>query len=133
VTSPATDAMTVRAAPVDLDACRTAAAAADAKLGADTVILDMADVLGITGAFVISSGQNDRQVRAIVEEVEQRLKERGGPAPDRIEGLDDARWVLMDYGDFIVHVFLDEARSFYDLEHLWSDVPRLTWGPSTTA
>jgi ribosome-associated protein len=93
----------------------------------------MADVLGITGAFVISSGQNDRQVRAIVEEVEQRLKERGGPAPDRIEGLDDARWVLMDYGDFIVHVFLDEARSFYDLEHLWSDVPRLTWGPSTTA
>jgi ribosome-associated protein len=63
---------------------------------------------------VITSGTNARQVRTIAEEVEEKVKADGGPAPLRIEGLDDARWVLMDYGDFVVHVFLDEVRKFYD-------------------
>jgi len=66
-------------------------------------------------------------VRTIVEEVEQRVKAAGGPAPYRVEGTDDARWVLMDYGDFVVHVFLDEARRYYDLERLWADAPRTEW------
>ena len=66
-------------------------------------------------------------MRTIVEEVERRVKAAGGPAPYRVEGTDDARWVLMDYGDFVVHVFLDEARRYYDLERLWSDAPRLVW------
>jgi ribosome-associated protein len=56
--------------------------------------------------------------------VEEQVKRDGGPAPLRIEGLDDARWVLMDYGDFVVHVFLDEVRTFYDLERLWADAER---------
>ena len=83
--------------------------------------------MGITDAFVITSASNVRLVRTIAEEVEQRVKAAGGPAPYRVEGTDDARWVLMDYGDFVVHVFLDEARRYYDLERLWADAPRLDW------
>ena len=79
---------------------------------------------------MISDGANPRQVRTIVEEVEKKVKETGGPAPLRIEGLDDARWVLMDYGDFVVHVFLHEVREFYDLERLWGDAPVWDWEPS---
>jgi ribosome-associated protein len=61
------------------------------------------------------------------------VKESGGRGPTRVEGLDDARWVLMDYDDFLVHVFLDEAREFYDLEHLWVDAPRMSWvGPDAS-
>jgi ribosome-associated protein len=104
-----------------------AARAADSKLGDQTVILSVGDALGITEAFVITSGGNARQVRTIADEVELQLKKADGRAPIRIEGLDDARWVLMDYGDFLVHVFVDEAREYYDLEHLWADAPRVAW------
>ena len=109
------------------DASLLAARAADSKLGEQTVILSVGDALGITEAFVITSGGNARQVRTIADEVELQLKKGEGRAPIRIEGLDDARWVLMDYGDFLVHVFLEEAREFYDLEHLWADAPRVAW------
>ena len=109
------------------DASLLAAQAADSKLGEQTVILSVGDALGITEAFVITSGGNARQVRTIADEVELQLKEVDGRAPIRIEGLDDARWVLMDYGDFLVHVFMDEAREYYDLEHLWADAPRIAW------
>jgi len=124
-----------------------AAEAAEEKSGIDTVVLDMSDSLGVVDAFVITSGRNTRQVKTIVEEVERRLAEPGdgwegsgngagpgaGPSLERrrpasVEGLNDATWVLMDYGDFVVHVFLDEARKYYDLEHLWSRAPRV--GPS---
>jgi len=112
--------------------CATAARAADDKKGEDTVILQVGQVLAITDAFVITSGANARQVRTIAEEVEEKVKVDGGPAPLRVEGLDDARWVLMDYGDFVVHVFLDEVRRFYDLERLWGDAPVWDWqdGPA---
>jgi len=109
------------------DASLLAARAADSKLGDQTVILSVGDALGITEAFVITSGGNARQVRTIANEVELQLKKAEGRAPIRIEGLDDARWVLMDYGDFLVHVFVDEAREYYDLEHLWADAPRIAW------
>lgn len=115
------------AAPAVPDAAILAARAADAKLGDRTVVLAMADLLGLADAFVITSGSNPRQVRAIVEEIERRLKADGGLSPARVEGLDDARWVLMDYTDFLVHVFLAEARDYYDLEHLWSGAPRVEW------
>ncbi len=108
-------------------ACIVAARAADAKSGVDTAVLAMGELLGLTDAFVITSARNVRQVRSIVDEVELRVKASGGLSPIRVEGLDDARWVLMDYGDFLVHVFLDEARHFYDLEHLWLDAPRIEW------
>jgi len=106
---------------------RTAARAAAAKLGTDTVVLDVHEVLAITDAFVITSGRNRRQVLTIAEEVEAQVKAAEGPAPLRVEGLTDAQWVLLDYGDFVVHVFLDEVRRYYDLERLWGDSPSIEW------
>jgi ribosome-associated protein len=106
---------------------RSAARAASAKGGEETVIIDVGDVLAITDAFVISSGRNTRQVKTIAEEVESRLKADGGIKPLRVEGLGDSQWVLLDYGDLVVHVFLDETRAYYDLERLWSDAPRVAW------
>ena len=111
--------------------CVTAARAADDKKGEETLILEVGQVLAITDAFVITSGANARQVRTIAEEVEEKVKEGDGPSPRRIEGLDDARWVLIDYGDFVVHVFLDEVRRFYDLERLWADAPTWAWEDGT--
>lgn len=105
----------------------TAARAAEAKGGEDTLILDVGSLLSVTDAFLITSGSNTRQVRTIVEEIEEQVKGVGGPGPLRIEGLDDATWVLMDYGDFIVHVFGTETRAFYDLDGLWADAGRWEW------
>lgn len=104
-----------------------AARAADAKMGRRTLVLDVSDVLSITGWFVITSGANTRQVKTIAEEVEQQVAAAGGARPLRTEGLDGLRWVLLDYGDFVVHVFLEEERDYYELERLWSDVPRVDW------
>ena len=104
-------------------AARTAAD----KLGAETLVLEVGDVLSIVEYFVITSAPNTRQVRTIAEDVEERIKMAGGPGPTRVEGADDATWILMDYGDVVVHVFLQETREFYDLERLWSDVGRLDW------
>lgn len=104
-----------------------AARAADDKKGADTVVLAVGAVLAITDHFVITNGTNPRQVRTIAEEVEARITQSGGPKPIRIEGLDDLTWVLLDYGDFVVHVFNAESRAYYELERLWSDVPRVDW------
>ncbi len=107
--------------------CAVAARAAADKKGEDTIILAVGNIFPVTDAFVITSGANARQVRTIAEEVEEQVKADGGPAPLHVEGLDDARWVLLDYGDFIVHVFLDEVRRFYDLERLWADAERWSW------
>jgi ribosome-associated protein len=109
------------------DWCAVSARAAADKKGEDSVILAVGNIFPVTDAFVITSGANARQVRTIAEEVEDQVKAAGGPAPLHIEGLDDARWVLLDYGDFVVHVFLDEVRRFYDLERLWADAPRWSW------
>jgi ribosome-associated protein len=124
-------------APTDLDIvhrwCALAAQAAADKKATDPVVLDVGPVLAITDAFVITSAPNDRLVRTIVEEVERRLKESGGPVPLRIEGRREAQWVLMDYGDFVVHVFNEDMRAYYDLERLWSDAPRVSWDNATMA
>ncbi|MGH9150206.1 MAG: ribosome silencing factor [Acidimicrobiales bacterium] len=104
-----------------------AARAADAKKATGTIILEVGPVLAITDAFVITSAPNTRLVRSIVEEVERAVKAAGGPVPPRIEGLDDARWVLVDFGDFVVHVFEDQLREYYQLERLWTDAPRWEW------
>jgi ribosome-associated protein len=106
-----------------------AATAAGSKKGDDIVVLDVGDIIAITDVFVIASGTNRRQVRTIVEEVERQITDRTGFKPGSVEGLDDASWVLLDYGDLVVHVFLDETRAYYDLERLWADAPRLTWDP----
>jgi ribosome-associated protein len=107
--------------------CSSAARAASGKKGEDTLVLAVGPILLITDAFVITHGANARQVRTIAEEVEDKVRAAGGPSPLRIEGLDDARWVLMDYGEFVVHVFLEEVRRFYDLERLWADAERWPW------
>jgi ribosome-associated protein len=104
-----------------------AARAADSKSADDVVVLEVGPVMAVCGYFVIASGSNSRLVRSVAEEVEEQLTAAGGPKPIRIEGLDDLRWVLLDYGDFVVHVFSDEARKYYDLERLWKDVARVDW------
>jgi ribosome-associated protein len=90
-------------------------------------VLDVANVLAITDAFVITDGANRRQVLTIADEVEARVKAVGGPGPRRVEGRGEAQWILLDYDDFVVHVFLDEVRRYYDLERLWADAPRWAW------
>ena len=117
--------MRARGAEDDLRWALAAARAADDKKGHDTIVLQVGAVLAITEAFVITSAPNTRQVRTIAEEIEKQLVDAGGPKPLRVEGLDDLRWVLVDYGSFVVHVFLQEARDYYELERLWADVPRL--------
>ena len=109
---------------------RQAALAADEKLGKDTVLLDVGDLVGITDIFVITSGSNYRQVRAIVEEIEEQMLLLDGPKAETIEGQEyqeGSIWVLLDYGGFIVHVFDEETRAIYDLERLWNDCPRIEW------
>ena len=110
-----------------------AALAADDKQALDTVVLEVGAVLAITDFFVITSATNSRQVRTIAEYVEERLKEEGGPLPLRVEGRSDLTWVLLDYGDLVVHVFLDEIRRFYDIERLYRDVRRVEWEPLARA
>jgi len=123
--------MTSGSPRTDLDAvhrwCGLAARAAAAKKAEGTVVFDIGEVLAITDAFVITSAPNRRLVATIVEEVEAKLKEAGGPSPLAVEGMREAQWVLMDYGEFVVHVFLDDVRAYYDLERLWADVPRWEW------
>jgi len=124
VTRPATEPITLERVR---DLCGVAARACWSKGGSETVVLSVGRTLSITDAFVITSGSNPRMVRTIAEEVEERIKQAGGPSPLSIEGLDDARWVLMDYGDFVVHLLLSEARDFYQLDRLWSDSERWEW------
>ena len=103
-----------------------AARAAASKQGEAVVVLDMRDLISITGYFVIASGTSERQVKTIAEEVLKDLKARG-VRPVRVEGEASARWMLIDYVDFVVHVFDDEEREFYRLENLWRDAPVLEW------
>ena len=111
--------------PQSVARARVAVAGAADKKGADLAVLDVADVLSIIDLFVLVSASNVRQVRTIVDEVEQALTEHDGSKPISVEGLADASWVLLDYGDIVVHVFLDETRAYYDLDRLWADVPRI--------
>ncbi|WP_436792726.1 ribosome silencing factor [Actinospongicola halichondriae] len=105
----------------------TAARAAHAKGGTDIVVLRVGDVLAITDYFVIVSASNPRLVRTIVQDVEDVVAASGGPRPIRIEGTAEAEWVLSDYGTFVVHVFHDDIRKYYELERLWSDVASIDW------
>ncbi len=111
---------------MNLSLATSAARAASAKTLEETVVLDVGDLIGITDYFVITGGRNDRQVRAVVEEVKRSAKAAGATLL-RSEGLHDARWVLLDYGDLVVHVLDAEARGYYALERLWSDAPRVEW------
>lgn len=102
---------------------RIAAKGADDKLGTDIVALDVSSTLYITDAFLIVSAENERQVGAIVDGVEEALLKQAGRKPLRREGRGTGDWVLLDYGDIVVHVFSTEQREYYALERLWKDVP----------
>ena len=96
--------------------------AADRR-GRDVLLLDLRELTPATDWFIVASGESDVQVRAIAERIEERLREDGGVKPWHVEGLQHARWVLLDYVDFVVHVFHREAREYYQLERLWADAP----------
>lgn len=97
--------------------------AADEKLGHDTVVLDLRELVDSFDALVIASGRNDRQVRSIAEEIERLVDVALAMKPLRVEGWAAGEWIALDYGDVIVHVFDEAARDYYDLEHLWSAAP----------
>jgi ribosome-associated protein len=111
---------------------RIAARAADAKKGEDILVLDVADIIGIVECFVITAASNTRLVRSIVEEIERQIFEQAGEKPRAVEGLRDASWVLLDYGDLVVHVFLTETREFYALERLYADAAVMSWVDNAT-
>ncbi|MET9698597.1 ribosome silencing factor [Streptomyces sp. NPDC006529] len=102
-----------------------AAQAAADRLAHDIIAYDVSDVLSITDAFLLASAPNDRQVKSIVDEIEEKLQKELGAKPVRREGDRDARWILLDYIDIVVHVQHSEERVFYALERLWKDCPEI--------
>jgi ribosome-associated protein len=90
----------------------------------DIVELDLRGVLGYTDYFVVATGGTDRQVKAIHDRIHEGMKKEHGQLPRRVEGVSEARWILMDYWDVIVHIFTPEAREFYRLEQLWGEAPK---------
>lgn len=109
-----------------------AAEAAAEKKAEDLMVIDVAEALVITAYFVLATGRTDRQVRTIADEVEKVLREQAGVKPLGREGEREGRWVLLDFGDVVVHVFQPEERDFYRLEKLWSDAPRVELPESVT-
>jgi ribosome-associated protein len=109
---------------------KLAAAFAAEKKAIDMVALDLRGVAGYTDFFVICQGNTDRQAKAIHDGVHLGMKRAAGALPRRVEGVGEARWILMDYLDVVVHVFTPETREFYRLDQLWGDVPRLALDPA---
>ena len=103
------------------DEFKLALKCASEKKATDMLALDLREVASFTEFFILASGSNQRQVQAITDEIDEQLKKQLKRKPVRTEGYTTAEWVLMDYGDFIVHVFEQKAREFYDLERLWRD------------
>ena len=111
---------------------RIAAIAAADKLATDIIAYDVSDQLVITDAFLLCSASNDRQVRSIIEEIEEKLA-KAGAKPVRREGEREGRWVLLDYLDIVIHVQNAEERVFYALERLWKDCPQIALPETATA
>ena len=114
------------------ETAQLAAQAAADKLATDVSIVDVSDRLAITDAFVLASAPNERQVQAIVDEVEERLREHG-VKPVRREGVAEGRWVLLDFVDVVVHVQHTEERGVYGLDRLWKDCPQIDFPEAETA
>ena len=110
----------------DLDEeVKLAIASASEKKAFDIIALDLREVTSFVEFFVIASGSNQRQVQAISDEIDEQLKKQLQMRPIRIEGYTSAEWILLDYGDFIVHIFEQKARDFYDLQRLWRDAKKV--------
>ncbi|NKB92099.1 MAG: ribosome silencing factor [Candidatus Nanopelagicales bacterium] len=130
--SPTLGRVLVSAAPDSLDTAITAAQAASDKLAADIVAIDVSEQLVITDVFVICSGANERQVKSIVDAIEEALHAKG-VKPIRREGVKGAHWVLLDFGDVVVHVQQAEDRVHYAIERLWKDCPVVELPESVTS
>ena len=111
-----------------LELAKVAALAADSKKAEDIVLLDITPMTDVCDYFLICTGANARLVDAIVDEVRDKVRTNCGESPISTEGRDGLRWVLIDFGAVVVHVFQQEARDFYRLERLWSDAPRVELG-----
>ena len=111
----------------------TAVKAAQAKQATSIIGLDLRELASFTDCFLICSGSNQRQMQAISDEIELRLKKQEGERPHGIEGANGVDWILMDYGDFVVHVFSRKARDYYDLERLYRNAKRLALPPEEAA
>ncbi len=106
-----------------------AADAIDDKKGTDLIILDVSDTLRIVDVFLVATGMSRRQVQTLAEAVEEKLRDVDR-RPLRVEGRGEGEWVLLDYGDLVVHLFQPEMREFYSLERLWGDAPKIEWAPA---
>jgi ribosome-associated protein len=106
--------------------------AASDKKAINSVVLDLREIASFTDYFLIMSGANERQVQAISDEIVETLK-KAGTAAARVEGYKTAEWILLDYGDFVVHIFDERARKFYDLERLWRESQRVELPPELTS
>lgn len=107
------------------DEIKLAIECASEKKAFDLSALDLREIASFAEFFVLCSGANQRQVQAISDEIEEQLKKQLSQRPVRIEGYRTAEWILMDYGDFIIHIFEKNARDFYDLERLWRDAKKV--------
>jgi len=116
-----------------LDLARVIANIADAEHGSDVLVLAVGDVLSVTEFFVIVSASNRRLVRTLVDEIEVQTRELTARSPLRSEGVREQQWVLVDYGDVVVHVFLAEVREYYEIERLYTDVPKVDWTDAASA
>lgn len=111
-----------------LEIAKVAARAADSKKAVDLVLLDLTKLTDVCDYFLVCSGENSRQVDAIVDEVREKVSANCGLSPLSCEGRESLSWVLVDYGSVVVHVFRPESRDFYRLESLWGDAPRVDLG-----
>ncbi|MDA0192969.1 MAG: ribosome silencing factor [Actinobacteria bacterium] len=107
-----------------------AARAADDKQGSNILVLNVGDVLAITEMFVVVSASNSRQLRTIANEVTAKIREESDRPLLRSEGMAEQQWVLLDYGDVVVHIFSEDIREFYEIERLYQDVPVVDWQAS---
>jgi ribosome-associated protein len=121
------DSPTEHAEPIDL--ARTAALAAEDKGATEILVIDVGDVLGICELFVVATASNTPMVKAVIDAVQENIAIEWGEKPRSIEGADGRRWVLLDYADIVVHVFLAEDRDYYRIERLYSDAVQHEWRP----
>jgi ribosome-associated protein len=115
-----------------ISAARLAADAISDNKGEDVQLLDLSQLLIVTDVFLIASGTSTRHVKSLASDAEDALREVDRN-PIRREGTDHGQWVLLDYGDVVIHLFDTETRDYYDLERLWADAPRIAFEPSSTA
>ena len=108
-----------------LDKVMIAARAADSKKATDILIQDVRELVGITDFFVIVTAQNNRQISAVLDAIEEAAIKEAGVKPFSVEGAQEGFWALQDYGDFVVHVFQPEGRDYYRLEEIWNDAPTI--------